>query len=65
MNYHDVHFEYISGQNDAIDLLSPQSKSKCYLEGWRDTKRKLAQGKLCKAYENPRDLPPQEEGEEF
>lgn len=51
MNYDDAYFEYINGQNDAIDLISPQSNNKCYLEGWRDTKRKLANGELCQVYE--------------
>ena len=51
MNYDDAYFDYINGQNDAIDLISPQSNSKYYLEGWHYAKRKLAKGKLCWVYE--------------
>ena len=43
--------DFIDGQNDAIDLLSPQSDSPYYLEGWHDTKRRLADGELCWVYE--------------
>ena len=42
--------EFIDGQNDAIDLLSPQSDSYYYLEGWHDAKRRLADGELCWVY---------------
>jgi hypothetical protein len=42
MDYDDAYFEYINGQNDAIDLMPPQSNNKCYLEGWHDAKRRLA-----------------------
>ena len=42
--------EFIDGQNDAIDLLSPQSDSYYYLEGWHDAKRRLASGELCWLY---------------
>jgi hypothetical protein len=51
MDYDDAYFEYINGQNDAIDLMPPQSNNKCYLEGWHDAKRRLASGELCWIYE--------------
>ena len=44
--------DFIDGQNDAIDLLSPQSDSPYYLQGWQDTKRRLAKGELCWVYEH-------------
>ena len=48
MNYDEqARLEFIDGQNDAIELLSPQSNSYYYLQDWQDTKRKLASGELC------------------
>ena len=48
MNYDEqAYLEFIDGQNDAIELLSPQSNSYYYLQGWHDTKRRLASGELC------------------
>ena len=48
MNYDEqARLEFIDGQNDAIELLSPQSNSYYYLQGWHDTKRRLASGELC------------------
>lgn len=68
MNYDDAYFEYINGQNDAIDLISPQSNNRCYLDGWHDAKRKLAKGKLCWIYEerqNQSELSTDNQWEEF
>ena len=48
--------EFIDGQNDAIDLLSPQSDSPYYLQGWQDTKRRLASGELCWVYEQQQQI---------
>ena len=47
----DALFEFINGQNDALNLKSPQSKDYYYLQGWHDTKRKLARGELCQQFE--------------
>ena len=42
MNYDEqARLEFIDGQNDAIALLSPQSDSPYYLQGWQDTKHRL------------------------
>jgi hypothetical protein len=73
MNYDSLaYLEFIDGQNDAIELLSPQSKelspefdsgactlrdSYYYLQGWHDTKRKLASGELCWVYEEEQPQP--------
>ena len=48
--------EFIDGQNDAIDLLSPQSDSPYHLQGWQDTKRRLASGELCWVYEQQQQI---------
>lgn len=47
----DARDNFIDGQNDALALLSPQSQDYYYMMGWHDTKRKLANGKLCKEFE--------------
>ena len=47
----DALFEFINGQNDALKLNSPQSEDYYYLQGWDDTKRKLARGELCQQFE--------------
>lgn len=52
MDYDEqAYLEFIDGQNDAIELLSPQNQSYYYLEGWHDAKRKLASGELCWVYQ--------------
>lgn len=52
MDYDEqARLEFIDGQNDAIALLSPQSDSPYYLQGWHDTKRRLTTGELCWVYE--------------
>lgn len=58
MDYDEqAYSEFIDGQNDAIELLSPQSDSHYYLEGWHDTKRRLATGELCWVYEQQQQQP--------
>lgn len=47
--------QFIDGQNDAIDLLTPQSQDYYYLLGWQDAKRKLASGELCWVYEKQQE----------
>jgi hypothetical protein len=67
----DALFEFINGQNDALNLKSPQSDSYYYLQGWYDTKRKLARGKQAREFERVQaEIEPQEnwtadEWEEF
>ncbi len=58
MNYDEqAYLEFIDGQNDAISLLSPQSDSYYYLQGWHDAKRRLASGELCWVYEEEQQQP--------
>jgi hypothetical protein len=58
MNYDSLaYLEFIDGQNDAIKLLSPQSDSYYYLQGWHDAKQKLASGELCWVYEKEQPQP--------
>ena len=50
----DALFAFINGQNDALSMLSPQdSNDPCYMDGWRDAKRRLAKGEpeICRAFE--------------
>ncbi|WP_139253792.1 MULTISPECIES: hypothetical protein [Cyanophyceae] len=47
----DARDNYIDGQYDALALLSPQSQDYYYLQGWHETKRKLANGELCQQFE--------------
>ncbi len=63
----DARFEFINGQNDALSMLSPQSQDPYYLQGWHDTKRRLASGELCWLYEKQQQQPPAatEDWEEF
>ena len=58
MDYDEqAYLEFIDGQNDAIELLSPQNQSYYYLEGWHDAKRKLALGELCWVYPKQQQQP--------
>ena len=58
MNYDEqAYLEFIDGQNDAIELFSPQSDSPYYLQGWHDAKRRLANGELCWVYESKQQQP--------
>ena len=66
MNYDEqARSEFIDGQNDAIDLLSPQSDSYYYLEGWRDAKRRLTRGELCWVYTKQQQLTTDDDWEVF
>ncbi len=47
----DALFEFINGQNDALNLNSPQSEDYYYLLRWHDTKRKLARGEQARGFE--------------
>lgn len=42
----DALFEYINGENDALNLETPASDDFYYLSGWHETKAKLARGEL-------------------
>ena len=53
--------EFIDGENDAITLIKPQSDSYYYLEGFKQTKRKLASGKECWLVTGTGEQPTQEE----
>jgi hypothetical protein len=62
----DAQFSFINGQNGALDLLSPQEPNDdYYMMGWRDTKRQLASGQLCRACSSPQQPPTPEDWEEF
>lgn len=48
----DQYHCYIDGQNDALTLEIPQEPDNyCYMQGWQDTKDKLAAGdpQVCNA----------------
>jgi hypothetical protein len=47
----DAIFLYNCGENDALSLISPQQQNYYYLQGWQDTKRKLASGELCEQFD--------------
>jgi hypothetical protein len=50
----DALFAFINGQNDALLMLSPQdSNDPCYMDGWRDAKRRLAkeEPEICRVFE--------------
>ena len=66
MDYDEqAYLEFIDGQNDAIELLSPQNQSYYYLEGWHDVKRKLASGELCWVYQQQQQPETDDEWEVF
>jgi L-lactate utilization protein LutC len=47
----DADFLYNCGEEDALSLISPQQQDYYYLQGWQDTKRKLASGELCEEFD--------------
>jgi hypothetical protein len=47
----DAIFLYNCGGEDALSLISPQQQDYYYLQGWHDTKHKLASGELCQEFE--------------